>query len=147
MRYTSEITINRPVDVVTRLFDDPKNLYAWMDGLQSFELLSGEQGQPGAKAKLVYQMGKRRIEMIETITERNLPDIFAGTYDADGVHNIVVNRFIALPDGNTRYITENEFQFKGFMRIIAFLMPGAFKKQSFKYLEQFKAFVENYKEA
>lgn len=147
MRYTSEITINRPVDVVTRLFDDPKNLYAWMDGLQSFELLSGEQGQPGAKAKLVYQMGKRRIEMIETITERNLPDIFAGTYDADGVHNIVVNKFIALPDGNTRYITENEFQFKGFMRIIAFLMPGAFKKQSFKYLEQFKAFVENYKEA
>ncbi len=147
MRYTSEITINRPVDVVTRLFDDPKNLYAWMDGLQSFELLSGEQGQPGAKAKLVYQMGKRRVEMIETITERNLPDIFAGTYDADGVHNIVVNKFIALPDGNTRYITENEFQFKGFMRIIAFLMPGAFKKQSFKYLEQFKAFVENYKEA
>lgn len=147
MRYTSEITINRPVDVVTRLFDDPKNLYAWMDGLQSFELLSGEQGQPGAKAKLVYQMGKRRIEMIETITERNLPDIFAGTYDADGVHNIVVNKFIALPDGNTRYITENEFQFKGFMRIIAFLMPGAFKKQSYKYLEQFKAFVENYKEA
>lgn len=147
MRYTSEITINRPVDVVTRLFDDPKNLYAWMDGLQSFELLSGEQGQPGAKAKLVYQMGKRRIEMIETITERNLPDIFAGTYDADGVHNIVVNKFIALPDGNTRYITENEFQFKGFMRIIAFLMPGAFKKQSYKYLEQFKAFVENHKEA
>lgn len=147
MRYTSEITINRPVDVVTRLFDDPKNLYAWMDGLQSFELLSGEQGQPGAKAKLVYQMGKRRVEMIETITERNLPDIFAGTYDADGVHNIVVNKFIALPDGNTRYITENEFQFKGFMRIIAFLMPGAFKKQSYKYLEQFKAFVENYKEA
>ena len=147
MRYTSEITINRPVDVVTRLFDDPKNLYAWMDGLQSFELLSGEQGQPGAKAKLVYQMGKRRVEMIETITERNLPDIFAGTYDADGVHNIVVNKFIALPDGNTRYITENEFQFKGFMRIIAFLMPGAFKKQSYKYLEQFKAFVENHKEA
>lgn len=142
MHYLSEIIIDRPVDVVVRLFDDPKNLYEWMDGLQSFELISGEPGQPGAKAKLVFQMGSRRIEMIETITVRDLPREFSGTYDANGVHNIVVNRFEALPDGKTRYITENTFQMKGFMKIMGWLMPGAFRKQSQKYLEQFKSFVE-----
>lgn len=142
MYYVSEIIIDRSIDTVVRLFDNPDNLYAWMDGLQSFELLSGTAGQPGAKSKLVFQMGKRRIEMIETITERNLPSVFSGTYDADGVHNIVVNRFEAISDNQTKYITENTFEFKGFMKLMGWLMPGAFKKQSDVYLQHFKAFVE-----
>jgi hypothetical protein len=37
---------------------------------------------------------------------------------------------------------EQEFQFKGFMKIIGFLFPGAFKKQSLKYLVDFKQFAE-----
>ena len=37
---------------------------------------------------------------------------------------------------------ENEFQFKGFMKLIGFFMPGAFEKQSFKYMKDFKAFAE-----
>ena len=40
-------------------------------------------------------------------------------------------------------INDQEFRFKGFMKIIGLLMPGAFKKQSKKYLEDFKYFVEN----
>ncbi|HNV99117.1 MAG TPA: SRPBCC family protein [Chitinophagales bacterium] len=142
MYYVSEIIIDRPVDEVVRLFDNPNNLYEWMNGLQSFELISGTAGQPGAKSKLVYQMGKRRIEMIETITERNLPSVFSGTYDADGVHNKVVNRFESLAPNQTKYITENTFEFKGFMKLMGWLMPGAFKKQSYVYMQQFKAFVE-----
>lgn len=142
MQYLSQIVINKPVDEVVRLFDNPDNLYLWMDGLQSFELLSGEAGKPGARSKLVFLMGKRRMEMIETITVRDLPKEFSGTYDAPGVHNIVINRFQAQADGTTLYIVDNTFHFKGFMKVIGFLMPGAFKKQSYKYLEQFKAFVE-----
>lgn len=142
MYFVSEITIDRPVAEVVRLFDNVDNLYEWMDGLQSFELLSGTAGQPGAKSKLVFQMGKRRIEMIETITERNLPSVFSGTYDADGVHNIVVNRFEAISDNQTKYITENTFEFKGFMKLMGWLMPGAFKKQSDVFQQKFKAFVE-----
>ena len=43
----------------------------------------------------------------------------------------------------TKYISEQEFQFKGFMKVIGFIMPGAFKKQSMKYLEAFKNFAES----
>lgn len=55
-----------------------------MEGLQSFEHLSGTPGQVGARSKLVYKMSKRHIEMIETITVRKLPQEFSGTYEADG---------------------------------------------------------------
>jgi carbon monoxide dehydrogenase subunit G len=142
MKYSAEIEIEKPVDKVIELFDNADNMAKWMEGLQSFEHLSGIPGQPGAKSRLKFKMGKREIEMIETITTRNLPEEFSGTYEASGVFNIVKNRFVTLSDTRTKYITENEFQFKGFMKVIAFLMPGAFKKQSMKYLKAFKTFAE-----
>jgi len=145
MKYTVDIEIYLPRERVIELFDNADNMSKWMEGLQSFEHLSGEPGQVGAKSKLVFKMGKRDIEMIETVTVRNLPDEFSGTYDANGVHNIVKNFFVQLPNGNTKYQTEQEFQFKGFMKIIGLLFPGAFKKQSLKYLVDFKRYAENEK--
>ena len=142
MKYSTEIEINKPVEKVVELFDNPDNLGKWMEGLISFEHISGTAGQVGAKSRLKFKMGKREMEMVETILVRNLPDEFSGTYEANGAFNIVKNRFIALPGNKTKYINEQEFQFKGFMKIIAFLMPGAFKKQSMKYLVAFKSFVE-----
>ncbi len=143
MKYTTEIEINKPIDNVIELFDNPDNMDKWMDGLQSFEPISGTPGQPGAKSKLKFKMGKREIEMIETITVRNLPDEFSGIYEAKGVFNVVKNKFIKLSENKTQYISEQEFQFKGFMKVIGFLMPGAFKKQSMKYLQAFKRFAES----
>jgi uncharacterized membrane protein len=142
MKYTSEIEINSPINKVIELFDNPDNMGKWMKGLQSFEPISGKPGQVGAKSRLKFKMGKREFEMIETITVRNLPDEFSGTYDAKGVFNIVKNRFISLPGNRTKYISEQEFRFSGFMKIIGFFMPSAFKKQSMKYLSDFKNFVE-----
>jgi hypothetical protein len=114
-----------------------------MKGLQRFEHLSGTPGQAGAKSKLIFKMGKRDFEMIETISVRNLPKEFTGTYEAGGVVNIVKNSFVEIGDKDTNYISENEFQFKGIMKVIAFIMPGAFKKQSFRYMVDFKNFVES----
>ncbi len=142
MKYSAEIEINKPIERVIELFDNPDNLFKWMEGLQSFDHVSGTAGQPGAKSKLVFKMGKRDIEMTETILVKNLPDEFTGTYEAKGVFNIVKNRFQKMDDNNTRYITEQEFRFEGFMKFIALIMPGAFKKQSMKYLHSFKIFAE-----
>lgn len=143
MKYTVEIEIDKPIDKVIELFDNTDTMSQWMEGLQSVEHLSGTPGQPGAKLKLRFKMGSREFEMIETVTVRNLPDEFTGTYEANGVLNTVKNSFIKLSDTKTKYVTENEFQLKGFMKVMAFLMPGAFKKQSLKFMGDFKKFVES----
>ena len=144
MKYTCEIEINQPVNKVIELFDNADNLTQWMEGLESFEHLSGEPGQPGAKSLLKFKMGNRKMEMTETITVRNLPEDFSGYYEMDGMVNHIKNSFSALSENKTRYVTENEFVIKKnlFMKIFAFLMPGQFKKQSMKYLESFKKFAE-----
>lgn len=145
MKYTCEIEINQPINKVIELFDNAENLSKWMEGLESFEHLSGEAGQPGAKSLLKFKMGKRKMEMTETITVRNLPEEFSGYYEMDGVTNFIKNSFTAISENKTHYRTDNEFVIKKnlVMKVFAFLMPGMFKKQSMKYLESFKKFAES----
>ena len=142
MHYKIEIIINLPRERVIELFDSFENLKKWQEGLISFEHLSGEPGQPGAKTHLHYQMGRRNIEMIETILVRDLPDEFSGTYDAKGVHNIVRNYFYDQGE-TTRWVIDTEFQFNGMMRIMSFFMPSkTFRNQTRQTMESFKTFAE-----
>lgn len=143
MKYTCEIEINKPVEEVVELFDSVDNLYKWMEGLEKFEPLEGTPGQPGARSKLHFKMGKREIEMIETITSKNLPEEFSGTYEAKGVYNIINNSFIPAGENKTRYVSKQEFQMKGALKLMAWLMPGMFKKQTMKHMKAFKRFAES----
>lgn len=142
MQYSVQVEINRPVNEVISLFDNPENYPFWMEGLLSLELKEGQVGQVGAKSLFRFKMGNKEMEMMETVTARNLPDEYTVSYKANGISNTVASRFSELDTERTLYITDNEFQFTGFMKFIAFLMPGSFKKTSQKYLDDFKKFVE-----
>ena len=142
MRYKTELTINLPRARVIEHFDSFDNLKDWQPGLISHEHLSGEPGRPGAKTKLLYDMGKRRMEMIETIITRDLPDEFSATYDAKGVHNIVRNTFHDQGD-TTLWILDSDFRFHGLMRLVSIFMPSRmFKTQTRETMEAFKTFAE-----
>ncbi len=143
MQYSCAVEINKPIDEVIKQFDNNENMKIWMNGLQSFETIKGAQGEVGAVSKLIFLNGKRKTEMIETITEKNLPNSFAGKYEAKGIVNFVHNKFEVINEQTTLYSTENVFQMKGMMKIMGWLMPGAFMKQSIKYLNNFKTFVES----
>lgn len=143
MRYTTTIEIDKPMDEVIKLFDNTDNYVQWMDGLQSFKVLEGKAGQEGSKAHYKFKIGKRKIEMVETVTKRNFPYEYTVSYNTKGVINTVKNIFKKIDNGRTKYSTENHFHFKGIMKLIGYLMPAMFKKQSLKYQSDFKNFVEN----
>ncbi|MEO9967761.1 MAG: SRPBCC family protein [Reichenbachiella sp.] len=143
MKYTVDITINLPRAKVIELFDNPDNMKAWQPDLVSFEPVSGTLGQPGAKSILHYKMGKRDVVMTETVTKNNLPDEMAGTYETKGVYNEISNRFEAINQNQTKWTSENEFKFSGFMILIGFFMKSAFPKQTLQFMNQFKTFAES----
>ena len=141
--YTVSIDIEAPRARVLELFDNPDNLSAWQTGFQSFEHLSGEPGHVGARAKVVYVNGKHRIELIETITKRDLPDAFDGTYEWKGGSNTLENRFIEVGPSQTRWESRCDYTFHSFfLKAMGFFAPGMFRKQNMKFLKNFKAFVE-----
>jgi hypothetical protein len=82
MKILTEIILDRPRQEVWNAFDSVENLYKWQPTLKSFEHLSGEPGQPGATSKFVYEENGNIFENLETITRRNEPEEFAGTYDS-----------------------------------------------------------------
>lgn len=143
MRYTLEITVAVPRDKVIELFDNPDNLPHWQESLASLELLSGIRGQTGAKSKLVHKFRDHKVEMIETVERRSLPDELIYTYEAKNAWNRVVNRFIEINKNKTMWVLITEFKCTGFLRVLAFLMPSIFKKASLKDMKEFKGFAES----
>jgi len=142
MKYTCEVLIDKPKDEVVKLFDNADNMKYWQKGLVSFEHISGEPGKQGAESKLVYEMGKRKLEMIETITFNGLPDEIHSNYQTNGVVNFQKNYFKEEGD-KTRWVSEAEFKFKGIMSLMSIFMgKGSFKKQTQIYMDDFKAFAE-----
>ena len=149
VKYSEQIVINSNIDTVTALFDNPYNMKEYMQGIESYELISGELREVGAKAELIVcyieeDVVKRKIVMIEEIITNNLPEEKKVTYTADGVYNIVTNRLLKVSETQTKFINEQEFEFKGYMKVMGFFMPSAFKQQSRVYLQNFKEFVENH---
>ena len=144
MKYSDEITINLPLEKTIKLLDNADNLKYWIEGFVSYKFLEGEPGAVGSTMAQEYQMGKRNIKMVETITKAEFPDAFSAIYETKGVWNAVDNYFIDNKDGTTLWKTDCEFKFSGFMRFMSFFMPTSmFKKQTSKHLESFKKFAEN----
>lgn len=144
MKYSSKITINVPREELIQKLDNPENMKHWQRGLVAYELLDGSPGKPGSTMKLEYQMGKRNMVLTETIVENKFPEEFHANYDTKSVHNAQRNFFNVVNENTTEWVSETEFKFSSFgMKVMGFIMPGAFKKQSMKYLNDFKNFAEN----
>lgn len=143
MEFTQEIVVNVPRARFIELFDDPANLPKWQEGLISFEPIHGTPGHPGAQSKLTFRRGRGTLEMVETVTRRDLPYAFEATYDAKGVRSVTRNEFHESGPGATRWVTHNEFEFSGLMKVVGLLYGKSFPKQSQSFMEAFKRFAES----
>ena len=142
MKYTVELVINKSREEVWDKFDNVENLYKWQPTLKEFNHESGELGQPGAKSRLKYRERNKDYEMIETITGRNKPEEFSGTYEMKGTKNLITNRFIDLGEGKTKWELGSEFQFGGIFKLFSPFMKGMIVKRTKTDMNRFKDLVE-----
>lgn len=153
MKYTVSIEIVRRREEVVQLLADPAQLPKWLRGLVLHEPLSGEHGQVGTTSRIVMQMGQRKLECTETITRREPADLreipkttvvhFDREIVGEGMWSAVRDRLTESGPETTLWESENEYRFSGFMmKLVALLMPGAFRKQSQQHMQDFKAFAE-----
>lgn len=143
MKYASEIIVEVPINEFMKKFDNAENKKHWQKGLESVEHVSGVPGMVGAKMKLNFKMGHRMRSLIETVIHSDLPREFHGTYSTVGVSNFQENYFEELPGGKTKWTSISEYLPLNFkMSALLWTMPGTFKKQSKKYMMDFKRFAE-----
>jgi uncharacterized membrane protein len=145
MNFTISVDIDQPIEKVVELWQDEKNLSKWQDGYLGSEMIFGHPGEVGTRTKMKYLMGKRKIDLVEIILENKLPKEFLAKYESKTTVNTMHNVFESLSENKTRWTATIHYSsFTGFLvKAMAFLLPGMFKKQSQKWLDQFKVFVEN----
>lgn len=154
MRYSNAIEIALPRDQVAQLLADPAHIPKWLRGVVSHEPVRGEHGQLGTESRVVMRTGNRETECTETITRRepadlhDIPDDVVVHFDremvAPGMWSAVRDRLTVAGPAATRWESDSEFRFTGWvMRVMGFLMPGAFRKQSQQHMRDFKAFAEH----
>lgn len=154
MKYTLSIEIARPRQDVVDLLSDPAQMPKWLRGLLLHEPVNGVHGQLGTTSRVVFQMGKQRMEATETITRVDPADLCAIPtsvvvhYDREivggGMWQAQRDRIIDAGPNKTLWESETEFRFDGLaMRLIALLMPSMLRKQSKQHMEDFKAFAEH----
>ncbi|AUC82011.1 SRPBCC family protein [Lacinutrix sp. Bg11-31] len=143
MKYTSQIIVEVPLELFIKKLDSLENKKHWQRGLESVEHVSGDPGRIGAKMKLNYSFGKRKMTLLETITENVSTSELHVIYDTKGMHNIQHNYFNQTQEGYTKWICKSEFiPTNFFMHFMTLLAPKSFKKQSMVYLNDFKNFAE-----
>ncbi|GAA4587930.1 hypothetical protein BJY16_008386 [Actinoplanes octamycinicus] len=153
MKYTVSIEIAVPRERVVRLLADPAHLPMWLRGLVLHEPLDGKHGQVGTTSRVVLQMGRQRIEATETITRLEPADLHGIPSDSvvyyereivtKGMWNAARERLTEAGPGATLWESENEYRFGSLpMRLMARVMPGAFRRQSLLHMQDFKAFAE-----
>lgn len=154
MKYTTSIEIALPRDEVLQLIADPAQTPKWLRGLVLHEPVNGAHGQVGTTSRVVFQMGKQRMEATETITRLEPADLhavpssvvvhYAREIDAEGMWQAQRDRLFEAGPDTTLWESESEFRFDGLlMRLVGLLMPGSFHKQSRQHMQDFKAFAEH----
>ena len=145
MKYKCRTEINSPIKKVVNLWSDENRFEKWQDGFLSIEHIEGEANSVGAKSKILSQQGKRKMELIETILSTDLPNEKKALYVHTHMTNTQTTKFESISEGRTLYISEVEYtKFNGFIpNLMAKFFPGVFKKQSQKWMNLFKMFVEN----
>lgn len=142
MKYTLSGICDCPRNDFVQYLFQPAHMSIWQQSLAGHEVLSEPTGVVGAKTRLIHKYGKRRVEMIETVEETDLPNRLTATYEAPGAWNRVVFRFSDAPSGGTKWTMDSEFRCTGMLRIMTKLFPGMFRRTTQKEMNSLKKYAE-----
>src|SRR5690606_25107708 len=104
-------------------------------------------------SRVVMRSGKQTMEGRETVIRREPADLHGIPKDVvvhfdremvgQGMRSLVRDRLTEAGPEATLWESESEYRFDGpLMRLIGLLLPGVFRKQSQRHMEDFKAFAE-----
>lgn len=141
MRSIVVVDINAPQEEVAALYADPSNSAKWMEDVERYEPVSGEQGMPGSTYRLKPKQGS--MVFTATVVSRTLPNELRLHLDASNVTVDVNGTLSTLSYGRTRLVSEEVFKFKGVWNLLfGLLARRSIRKAHRRHIEAFKRFAE-----
>ncbi|GEM_PF-1132480 len=144
MKFRSEVEIEKPIEELIVLIQNPEVTLKWLQGLRSVKHVSGELRQPGAISKVVFDSPAGRLLITETVVSNDLPQEYIMRYDGQGYVSYSNYSFEKVSKGSTRFILQQDVELKGALRLVEGLMKKTMEKQLNKSAESFKRYAENH---
>lgn len=142
VKFNFDVVIDADLDTVWAAFDNPDNIGRWQTNFHSYKLVSGEPGQAGSVAELVFNEKGKIVVTTETITERREKSFLAGAYTSGHGTATIVNQFEAIDAHRTRWTSWSRFCFRGLMKVTALFGGGAIRRRTEANMQRFKLLVE-----
>jgi len=144
MKHIVVIDIDAPQDAVADLYSDPSKNTQWMDDVERYEPVSGKQGMPGSKYRLIPKRGS--MLFTATVVERELPRKLRLKLDSSSAVVEMRGTLSSLPGGRTRLTSEEVVSFKGdWHKFTGLFARPAIRWTHRKHIQAFKKFVERQK--
>jgi len=144
LKFRSEVEIEKPIEELIVLIQNPEVTLKWLEGLRSVKHVSGELRQPGAISKVVFDSPAGRLLITETVVSNDLPQEYIMRYDGQGYVSYSNYSFEKVSKGSTRFILQQDVELKGALRLVEGLMKKTMEKQLNKSAESFKRYAENH---
>jgi len=144
LKFRSEVEIEKPIEELIVLIQNPEVTLKWLQGLRSVKHVSGELRQPGAISKVVFDSPAGRLLITETVVSNDLPQEYIMRYDGQGYVSYSNYSFEKVSKGSTRFILQQDVELKGALRLVEGLMKKTMEKQLNKSAESFKRYAENH---
>lgn len=138
-----EIRIDCPVDFAWQTFKDVDLMGEWVEGFIRLETIEGEPETAGSKHLLVFQEGKRQVELVQTVVAFDPHERFVFTATTKGMRNACETLFRADGEG-TIVTSSNQFFAESFLfKLMMPLMRGAISKRIAADFGRLKALAES----
>jgi len=141
--YTTQVTVNKPLEEVFSMFNDSSKIKNWIPELKSIEPLDVKPEKTGSTYKMVIQnKNGEEITLKEKVLAYVPNEKITLFFNAD---NMLKTDDYTFSFENGVTTIQNNSSCKSNSYILSCLFPyfkGTFKKQDQGYLDNFKSFIE-----
>lgn len=140
--YSTQVTINKPVEEVFDAFSTSENIKNWIPEIKSFEVINENIGKTGSSYKIIIDNQGQDIEMTQKVIAYVKNEKVTLFFDAENM--LKRDDYIFKEKNGITTITSNSScQSESYLMACMFpYFKGTFKEQDQTYLNNFKAFVE-----
>lgn len=140
--YTAEISVNKPIGEVFKIFNQPGNIKKWIPEIKSIDTLNLNPGFTGSEFKMILENQGQEITMTQKVLAYIPNKKVTFFFDAENMLKKDNYTFIET-EGITKVILNASCQSDSY--IMACMFPyfkSVFKEQDQSYLNSFKQYIE-----
>jgi uncharacterized protein YndB with AHSA1/START domain len=140
--YTTQISVNRPVEEVFEMLSTSENIKNWIPEIKNFEVINENIGKTGSIYKIVIDNKGQDIVMTQKVMAYVQNQKLTLFFDAENM--LKRDDYIfTTEEGKTKVTLNSSCQSESYLMACMFpYFKGTFKDQDQSYLNNFKAFAE-----